>query len=102
MIIGNSKIEYFVDYINKKVHLLDLDNFGTRSLTNAICPEFQNKLIEQENLLKDVVDFEWICYGTDGIIASYKEYNFKYCNPKLPYLHEPYKEVMKKRKERYK
>ena len=98
MKIDDTHFEYYVDYITKKVHLLDLNHFGTQSLTNAICPDFQAKLIEEENLLTDVIDFEWLCYGTDGIIASYKDYNFKFANYKLPYLYPPYLEVMGKRR----
>lgn len=96
--INNTELEYFIDFITKKMHLLDLDNSGTKTLTNAIDPHFQQALIDQENLLQDIIDFEWLVYATDGIIASYSDYNFKFVNPKLPYLHKPYVDVMKKRR----
>lgn len=98
MRLGNTSFEYFIDYINKKIHLLDLDQSRTMSLTNAIDPTFQQKLVDAECLLKDVLDFEWLCYGTDGIVASYRNYNFKFANHKLPYLHQPYLEIMTKRR----
>jgi hypothetical protein len=100
MRLDNTHFDYYVDYITKKIHLLDLNNFSTMTLTNAMCPEFQAKLIEKESLLSDVIDFEWLCYGTDGLIASYRNYNFKFANSKLPYLYPPYLEKMEKRRSR--
>jgi hypothetical protein len=100
MRVGNTEVLYYIDYIGKRIHLLDLDNAGRRSLTNAIDPTFQKLFIEQEMLMEDVLEFDWICYATDGIIASYKNYNFKYMNPKLPYLHAPFVEIMGQRRMR--
>lgn len=98
MLIDNTEVTYFIDYINKKMHVLDSDSPGRMSLTNAIDPHFQKRLLEQENLLQDIIDFEWFCYGTDGIIASYHDYNFKYVNAKLPWVHKPFLDVMMKRR----
>jgi hypothetical protein len=98
MRVGNTELLYYIDYIAKKVHLLDLDEVGRTSLTNAIDIHFQKEFIEQESLLIDLLDFDWICYATDGIVAIYRDYNFKFLNPKLPYLYKEYLEVMKKRR----
>lgn len=100
MKINNTELDYHVDYINKKVHLLDMDSSSNNNLVNTMSPDFQIKLVEHEGLMQDVLDFEWICYGLDGIIASYRNYNFKLVNPKLPYLHRPYKLTMESRKKR--
>lgn len=102
MRIENTDIEYHVDYIEKKIHLLDLDRDQARSLTNTISPDFQKRMVEQEGLLQDVLNFDWICYASDGIICSYSNYNFKFMNPKLPYLFEPFIEEMVKRRVTYK
>lgn len=101
MRVGNTELVYFIDYLGKKIHLLDMDEPGRKTITNAIDPTFQQKLIEQEGLLNDVMDFDWLVYATDGIIASYRNYNFKFVNPKLPYLHQPYLEIMQSRRMKY-
>ncbi len=99
MKIGNTEIEYHIDYVNKKMHILDLSN-GFNKLTNQIDPTYQKLVIEHESLLQDVIDFEWVCYANDGYIASYMNYNFKILNPKLPYLHKPYMDIIQERKKR--
>ena len=101
MKIGKCELEYHVDYINRKIHILDLDQPMRRTLTNEISPDFQKRFVAQEELLQDCLEFDWICYGTDGIICSYSNYNFKYQNPKLPYLFEPYVKEMDNRRHPY-
>jgi hypothetical protein len=98
MRIGNTNIEYHIDYVNKKFHVLDIENSGVAKLTNCIDPTYQKKVIEHENLLQDLLDFEWVCYSPDGYVASYLNYNFKVLSPKLPYLHKPYLDYMQKGK----
>lgn len=102
MRIGDSELEYFVDYLNKRIHILDLDHSGMRTLTNAIDPTFQRKFVEQEHLLSDVLDFQWLCYATDGIIAEYRNYNFKFVPRDERNLHQPYVKKMEERKNKYK
>ncbi|MFL6507974.1 MAG: hypothetical protein ACJ704_08560 [Nitrososphaeraceae archaeon] len=93
-------IEYHIDYINKKMHFMDWSQAVTEQLVNIISPDYQKRFIEANALMQDVMDFEWIIYGVDGLIASYKNYNFKILNPKLPYLHKPYKIICESRKNR--
>jgi hypothetical protein len=100
MLVGNTELIYFIDYIGKRIHLLDMNTPGRMSLTNSIDPTFQQKFIDQEQLLNDILDFEWICYGSDGIIASYKNYNFKFVNQKLPWVHKPFLEALAERRKR--
>jgi hypothetical protein len=98
MKVGNTELLYYIDYVGKRIHLLDMDGQGRTSLTNAIDPTFQKLFVEKEMLMTDILEFDWICYGTDGIIASYSNYNFKYMNPKLPYLHKPFVDIMAERR----
>jgi hypothetical protein len=100
MNIGNTDIEYHIDYVNKKMHLLDLNVSEINKLTNQIDPTYQRKVIDHEGLLQDLLDFEWICYANDGYVASYLNYNFKILSPKLPYLHKPYLEIIQQRRKR--
>lgn len=93
-------LEYHVDYINKKIHLLDLSKATRGQIVNNISPDYQKRLIEAQGLMQDVIDFDWICYGSDGLITSYQNYNFKIINYKLPYLHKPYKIICEGRKSR--
>jgi hypothetical protein len=101
MRVGHTELEYFIDYINKRIHLFDLDNYGSSTITNSIDPTFQQKLLEQENLLQDVMDFKWICYGTDGIVAEYRNYNFKYISERDSQLYQPYLEKLEGRKRKW-
>jgi hypothetical protein len=101
MKIDNVEFEYFIDYINKKIHLLDSGNVNMKNLINTITPEFQKLFIEKESLLADLIEFEWICYSSDGIIASYNDYSVKLMNPKLPYLHKPFKVLAETRRKRH-
>jgi hypothetical protein len=98
MKVGNTELLYYIDYVGKRIHLLDMDGQGRTSLTNAIDPTFQKLFVEKEMLMTDILEFDWICYGTDGIIAAYSNYNFKYMNPKLPYLHKPFVDIMAERR----
>lgn len=92
--VGETEIEYFIDYLERAIHILDLDFRQSRTLTNSIDPRWQKKLIYQENLLTDILDFDWILYHTDGIISLYKEYNFSFANEAVIKIHEPYKIIM--------
>src|SRR3954466_2323569 len=101
MDLGKVEIDFHVDYINKKVHLLDLNQNTSFGLFDVISPDLKTKFAQDHDFMMDVLTFDWICYGRDGIVCSYDNYNFKYMNPKLPYLHEPYLDEMEKRRHRY-
>jgi hypothetical protein len=96
------KIEYFIDYINRKIHILDLENFSTMGgLANKISRDFQRKLIEEENLMQDMIEFEWFCYCSNGFVLLYKDYNVVFLNKKLPWLHRPFLDVLEQRSKKY-
>lgn len=95
--VKNTDVQYYVDYLNRAIHILDSNKYTHMSLTNAIDPTWQKLLIEQEQLLRDVLDFTWFCYATDGIISIYSNYNFKFVKDHSQ-LHQPYVETMKQRK----
>lgn len=96
----NIKMEYHIDYINKKIHFVDWSQAAHEQIVNLISPDYQKRFLEAEALMQDVLDFDWIIYGVDGLISSYKNYNFKILNPKLPYLHRPYKLICEARRKR--
>ena len=97
MKIDNVEFEYYVDYINKRIHLMDVNAHG-QSIINAISSELQKKLIFSEGLLSATIDFEWYCYNYDGIIVSYKDYCYKIESHKMPYLHKPFSKLVESRK----
>lgn len=102
MKVNNTEFDYQIDYINKKIHLID--KFGLHndnSLVNAVDPEFQQAFIKQYMLLEDIVDFDWIVYASNGIVAQFRGYAFAIISPKLPYLHKPYLEAMQTRRKSY-
>jgi hypothetical protein len=94
--INNINLEYFIDYINRRVHILDLEPFGDR-LLNSISPEFMRKFISAENLLIDILEFDWLCYATSGVIFSYKNYNVQFAHSETALIHQPFIEKIKKR-----
>ena len=96
--VGKTEIDYFCDYLARVIHIMDRNSYATQSLTNAIDPNWQKEFVYQEKLLKDVLDFDWYCYGTDGIVCKYSNWNFKYIADHS-FLHQPFVDVMSKRKE---
>lgn len=100
MRIKDTDILYFIDYISKRIHIIDLQTAGKSRIENIIDPGFQQELIEKEQLLEDILDFEWIVYGIYSVIASYKNYNFRFLNKKLPWLHQPFLDMLEERNEK--
>lgn len=96
--VGNVDIEYHVDYLGRAIHILDKHKHSNQTLTNCIDPDWQRELIYKEQLLRDVYDFEWFCYGTDGIICSYRNWNFNFISD-FTRLHQPFVEVLKARRQ---
>lgn len=94
MKIDDIEIEYFIDYIAKRIHLLDLNYTTDNNLPNIIGPEFQMKLVEQEHLLLDVLDFEWVIYASNGLILLYKIYNLQLVGKTEKKLHRPFLDVI--------
>jgi hypothetical protein len=91
---NNFNFEYFIDYLKRKVHLLNVESNSYKKLSNIIDPEFQKNFIKTENLLLDLMDFDWILYESTGIIIIYKNYSIAIVSPKLPYLHKPFLEKL--------
>lgn len=89
MKIDNIEIIYFIDYIGRKVHILEVSK-STQSILNAIGPQFQKELIEKELLLIDVMDFEWLIYALGGLVMAYKDYNLVFVDKTDKKLHSPF------------
>jgi hypothetical protein len=96
-----SKFEYWIDPIEGTAHFLDLNEFGTRTITNNMSRGFISGFINQENLKAGIIDFEIYCYGTDGIVSRYiKEMNnFLYVPIDSEKLYKPFAQVMQERQE---
>jgi hypothetical protein len=90
MKIFNTEIEYFIDYVSRTIHIKERPTSSFHSLFNEISPEFQSLLIEEEHLLMDVLDFEWICYGFAGLIMEYKNYSLVFVSKTDERLHKPF------------
>jgi hypothetical protein len=93
MRIENVEIEYMVDYINRCVHMADKSRHQFQGLLNVMSPEFQTNVIEGEGLLIDVMDFDWICYGSGGLIMEFKECGLVFVSKEDNRLHKPYMNV---------
>jgi|1185.fasta_scaffold77493_3 hypothetical protein len=91
MIINDIKFDYYINYLGKSVHLLDLSNSHFKTLLNAMCADFQKKLIEEEALLQDVLGFDWICYGQSGLIMEFNKYGLQFISKGDKRLHAPYR-----------
>lgn len=97
MRVQNVEIDYFIDYINNKAHIIELKKSPMNALINNINSQFQQELVETESLLNDVLDFDWICYCADGLIIKYRDYNYRIINKKLPFLYSPFVELNRKK-----
>lgn len=87
------ELEYYIDYMNRRIHLLDKSYPSTPELLNVITPEFQKQFIENECLLIDVLDFDWFIYASNGIIFSYSAYRLELVNPEEKTLYKPFMNV---------
>jgi hypothetical protein len=90
MRIDNIEIEYFINYIGRSIHILDKTRNHYQNLLNIMSPEFQKRIIEEEQLLSDVFDFDWICYGSGGLIMEFKEYTLVFVSKQDNRLHKPF------------
>lgn len=89
-------VEVYIDYINKRIHILDMDKPNIRTVTNAMSEDYKAMLVDQMQAPKEVMDFTWLCYATDGIVSEYKDYNFKFINDKA-IMFPPFQAVMVER-----
>jgi hypothetical protein len=90
MRINNIEVEYFVDYVGRGIHILDKSRAHYQNLLNEMSPDFQMNFIEGENLLMDVMEFDWICYGSGGLIMEFKEYGLVFVPKNDKRLHKPF------------
>lgn len=90
MKIENVDLELFIDYIGKTVHLLEISRSPYSALLNEISPEFQKKVIEKGLLLMDVLDFDWFCYASSGLVMEYKDYGLLFVSKNENRLHKPF------------
>lgn len=98
MHILGMELEYFIDYVGNRIHILEKSASINKQLFNTISPDFQKQLVEEQFLLTDVLDFDWILYDLNGLIVAYTDYNMKLVNRKMPFVHEPYIEAARKHK----
>lgn len=94
-----AEIEYFINYLDKSIHIIDTRNHGT-SISNLIAPYWMKKFIEHEKLLEDVMYFDWYCYSAGGIIGKYNDYQFTLMDISKANLHNPYVVICRERRGR--
>ena len=91
MKIDNIELEYHIDYLQRKIHLLDLGPRHSQTLLNIISPEFQKKFVKQEALLIDIVDFDWVLYCGSGLVILYSNYTANIVGKSEKWLYTPFK-----------
>jgi hypothetical protein len=90
---------YFIDYVNSKIHLLDdIKKSPFLIVTNLIDPRWQYAFIQKENLLEDTIGFDWLIYANDGVVYSYKGWNFDFVNPNATFIHQPFLSLITRQK----
>lgn len=95
MKIEDVNFDFHVDYINKKVHLLEREKSGiNQGLTNVISTDFQIQLVVKEFLLRDVIDFDWVLYCSNGLIFAFKNYSLNFVSRTEKWLYEPFTAVL--------
>ena len=83
----------YVDVKQGTIHVLDVNNEGTTSVTNGI-EQIQEQIIKQHNLSGSVADWKWFLYGTDGVASVYEHGEFHVAPTDL--LNEKYALMMEK------
>jgi hypothetical protein len=86
----NAKFEYYVDYVEKRIHIKDHESAHTYSVMNQISPDFQKWLVREEELLIDVLEFDWYLYTGNDIVARWSDYTFKFITPTESSVYKPY------------
>jgi hypothetical protein len=95
MRIKNISFTYFIDYLGRRIHLLEAKgNSVYQSLANSMSPQFKNELIESEALLMDVKEFDWIIYSYGGLILSHTGYSMSILSKSEDCLYQPYLEAI--------
>lgn len=97
MKILNTEIEYFIDYLDNKIHILDKSKSYYNDLPNSIGPEFQKELIEKDHLLLDIISFEWVCYCAGGFVLVYNSRTLRIISATEKWLHRPYMDAIIKK-----
>jgi hypothetical protein len=88
--IDNVEVDYHIDYLGKKIHLLDLGPRYSNTLVNMISPDFQKKFIKKECLLIDIVTFDWILYCGSGLVILYKDFQAMLILDNQKWLYGPF------------
>lgn len=88
--IDSVEVEYHIDYLQKKIHLLDVGPRFSNTLVNMISPDFQKKFVDTENLLIDIISFEWLLYCGSGLVISYKDYSASLVLDRPKWLYGPF------------
>jgi hypothetical protein len=88
--INNVEVEYHIDYLQKKIHLLDLGPRFSNTLVNMISPDFQKEFIDSESLLIDIMTFEWILYCGSGLVILYNNYQASLVLDRPKWLYRPF------------
>jgi hypothetical protein len=94
--INNVSFSYHIDYINRRIHLLEAKgNSVYQSLANAMSPQFKKQVIDQELLLEDTIEFEWIVYSFGGLVLRSIGFSLDIVSKEETYLHKAYLEAIK-------
>lgn len=91
--IGNTALSVTIDE-KFNLHLLDLDEEGRKTLTNAIDAGFQLKVLEK---IKDISVKNWVLYHTDGYVTKWNGH-FEHVPHTDSMLYQPFKAVAAERK----
>lgn len=92
IVIDNTALSITIDNENN-IHLLDLDEEGRKTLTNAIDAGFQLKVLEQ---VKEQVS-KWYLYHTDGYVTRW-DGHFHHVPHTEPVLYKPFTAVAGERR----
>lgn len=102
--INGTEFSAFIDTQFKKLHILDRDAPGSRSVTNAIGGPFLLKLFQfiSSNFNDDNLEtYDIYLYGTDGVVSEFLPEGlggeFKHVFPTDPHLFEPFIDLCSRR-----
>lgn len=77
------------------VHVLDLARRGSPSVTNSI-ERLQPQIIDALGLDGGVSSYQWLLYGTDGVISKFEQGTFTFVSGDDPRVHTDFRQAMVK------
>lgn len=86
-------VRTFYDHKREIMHVLDLNNPESPSVTNSI-ERLREQIMARHRIWRGLDTVGWFLYGTDGIISEFKGGQFFFVDPDDERVHQEFKQAM--------